>query len=95
VGRGEASVSVAVFDLFFVGYEGQVVEANLRGIVRGGGLQQNSWHLEVPFRISILLALRMKDSFDKYVFCEEKPANINAFKDSGSEDCSRRRRRLR
>jgi len=29
---------------------------------------------------SPLLALRMKESFDKYVFCEEKPMNINALK---------------
>src|SRR5438132_9253828 len=29
---------------------------------------------------SPLLALKVKDPFDKYIFCEEKPKNLNALK---------------
>ncbi len=73
--------------LVCVGNESQVVKASIRGAICESGYSKIRNTSKFIFG-SPLLGLQLKDPFDKYVFCEEKPKAARRAKNSGSPSCS-------
>ena len=54
--------------------------AHISGVVRGSRLQQDSWNRKNHIWVSASRALYAEKRFDKYIFCEAIPKNLDALK---------------